>query len=74
MSVARAPKAALAAGVRLRIDDDDWELSAPSERPLHVLRLLSQDKVEIVKLICAAIENPCERGSLNRSQRFGREN
>jgi hypothetical protein len=56
MSAAQALKAALNAGVRLRVDGDDLELSAPSQPPFHVLALLSRNKVEIVTLLRAASE------------------
>jgi hypothetical protein len=56
MSVAKALKAALDAGVRLRVDGDDLELSAPLEPPYRVLALLSRNKPEIVRILRAALE------------------
>jgi hypothetical protein len=51
MSVAKALKAAVDVGIRLRVDGDDLELSAPSPPPFQVIALLSQNKAEIVRIL-----------------------
>jgi hypothetical protein len=56
MSVAKALKAAVDAGVRVRVDGDDLELSAPSQPPFQVIALLSRNKAEIVRVLREAFE------------------
>jgi hypothetical protein len=56
MSVAKALKAAVDVGIRLRVDGDDLELSAPSQPPFQVIALLSSNKAEIVRVLREALE------------------
>jgi hypothetical protein len=56
MSVAKALKAAVDVGIRLRVDGDDLELSAPSQPPFQVIALLSRNKAEIVRVLREALE------------------
>jgi hypothetical protein len=51
MSAALALQSARAVGVRVRIEDDDLELEAPTQPPQEVLDLLALHKADILRLL-----------------------